>query len=118
MVPSAVPFKTSTKLKGMRMKRILVVVLSVLVSLLGSTAMAAPGGATMLGATLQTMLAQTVDVTVVHTGTGTGTTVPTEGVHPLIPDDPITLSATPDPGSFFGGWVVDINSGEMVFDVS
>jgi hypothetical protein len=33
-------------------------------------------------------------------------------------DDPITLSATTDPGSYFGGWHVNIGAGANEFDVN
>ena len=91
------------------MKRLLVLVLSVFLCLLGLTAQASPANPALLGATLQTTLAQsTIKLTMAHSGTGSGTTTLAPGQYDLLPDDPLLITATPDSGSFFGGWLVDI----------
>jgi hypothetical protein len=57
-----------------------------------------------------------ITLTVVHSGTGTGTTAPPAGTSLVYPGDPITLAATPDSGSFFGGWSVDIGGSVVLTD--
>ena len=98
------------------MKRILVLTLGIFVCLLGSTAVASPGNAALLSTTLQAVLAQAVNVSVAHAGAGTGTTVPDVGDYEYNVGDPITLSATPDAGSYFAGWHVDLGSGAFTLD--
>ena len=53
------------------------------------------------------MAADTITLTVAHAGAGTGTTSPTVGSHVLTLGDPLVISASPDPGSYFGGWLVN-----------
>ena len=64
------------------------------------------------------MAADTITLTVAHAGAGTGTTSPTVGSHVLTLGDPLVISASPDPGSYFGGWLVNITDvGEFPLNV-
>ncbi len=99
--------------KGKSMKRLLVPVLGAALCLLGPAAVASPGSAALLGATLQTMLAETVQLTVVHNGTGD--TNPAAGTTPVTVGDPLELIAD-TASSYFGGWHMDIGGGGTVID--
>ena len=96
------------------MKRLLV--LSILVPLLGTVAMASPSSFGVSGASLQSKGSPIpeVNVTVVYAGAGTGSTSPGLGSQLMVIGDPINVSAIPDPGSFFGGWVVNVGGADVL----
>ncbi len=96
------------------MKRLLVMILGTLLLLLGSTAVASPGNVVLLGTTLLAVPPPTVSVTVAHAGAGAGTTTPDIGVYPMVVGAPVTLSAFPNLGSYFGGWVVDVGGSPVL----
>ncbi len=49
-------------------------------------------------------------ITVQHAGSGSGTTDPSPGVYTYLEGAPLNLFASPDSGSFFGGWTVTIGA--------
>lgn len=60
----------------------------------------------------------TYDLTIVHAGTGTGTTDPAEGTYTFPAYDVIDLSASPAGGSVFAGWSGGITDSSQLSQVT